>query len=67
MPRTVAAHEASIPAPFDTLQSFLSGRLSRDAPLYDCRRNIKTNRVQRRKDVFVAGNHYDSFYVNHDG
>jgi CRP-like cAMP-binding protein len=43
------------------------GRLTHDDLLAEGGRGVRTIAVRKNKDILVAGNHYESVYVNHAG
>jgi CRP-like cAMP-binding protein len=56
----------SVNIPVGSTLPFLDQRTA-DNLLRECGRNVKSMIVRKNKDVVVAGNHYSSLYVNHDG
>ena len=57
--KSTGAAGASSPA-------FLS-RLTQDDLTAEAGRSLGTLRVRKNKDLLVAGTHYESVYINHDG
>jgi CRP-like cAMP-binding protein len=58
-PKSAGASTLSI-SPF-------SARLTHDDLIAEGGRGVRTMSVRKNKDILVAGNHYESVYVNHDG
>src|SRR5262245_39101746 len=56
-----ASGPSGIPTP-----SFLA-RLTHEDLLAEAGGSVRTIAVHKNKDVLIAGNHYESVYVNHDG